>query len=150
MPQTNGVWWCLLLPSDEFRDVMAQFKIDFTYWPFTIENAFPAALRRQALAEGAYALAKVPQADLLKEQRISTRVLEALADLPEADPAVFYLRRPTPEAKDAFAAWVIDPARLTRENYAAFEPILTGLKLVIAQHQAERAAAAPPRQARLV
>jgi hypothetical protein len=40
--------------------------------------------------------------------------------------------------------------RLTRANYAAFEPIFTGLKLVITQHQAERAAADPPRQARLV
>jgi hypothetical protein len=77
-------------------------------------------------------------------------VLEALADLSEDDPAVFYLRRPTPEAKDAFAAWITDPARLTRESYAAFEPIFAGLKLVIAQHQAEQAAADPPRQARLM
>jgi hypothetical protein len=150
MPQTNGVWWCLLLPSEEFRDVMTRFKIDFSYWPFTIENAFPAALRREALCDGAYTLAKVPQADLLKEQRISTRILEALADLPEGDPAVLYLRRPTPEAKDAFAAWITDSARLTRANYAALEPIFTGLKLVIAQHQAEHATADPPRQARLV
>jgi hypothetical protein len=60
MPQTNGVWWCLLLPSDEFREVMGRFKIDPAYWPVTIENAFPAALRRQAPAVGAYTLAKVP------------------------------------------------------------------------------------------
>ena len=148
--QTNGVWWCLLLSSDEFREVMSRFKIDPAYWPYTIENAFPAALRQQALAEGAYALAKVPQADFLKEQRISTRVLEALADLPEDDAAVLYLRRPTPEAKGAFAAWITDAERLTRVNYAAFELIFIGLKLVIAQHQAEHAAAAPPRQVRLV
>ena len=56
-PQTNGVHWCLLRPSDEFTAVMERFQIPRGCWPFTIENAFPAALRRQALAEGAYAFA---------------------------------------------------------------------------------------------
>jgi len=129
--QSNGVWWCLLAPTDEFCTVMTRFNIDAAFWPFTIENAFPAALRRDAIAEGAYALDSAPMADLLTEQRIAKPIVQALATLPEDDPAQLYLRRPMPEAKDRFAAWVTQPPRLDTENYAAFGPVLTNLKQLL-------------------
>ena len=48
--------------------------------------------------------------------------------LAETDDAYLYLIAPTPEAKDAFAAWVTDPARLRPENFAAFDVVLSRLK----------------------
>ena len=144
--QTNGVWWRLLRPSDEFREVMTRFKIDAAYWPFTIENAFPAALRQQALAEGAYAFANTPQADLLEEQSTAHPRDRSARRPARGRPSHFCLLRPTSEAKDTFAAWITEPTRLTRENYAAFEPILTGLRDLVERHTAARAAADPPRQ----
>jgi hypothetical protein len=130
--QINGVWWCLLSPSEEFRKVMERFAIEPRFWPFTIENAFPAALRFEARAEGAYTLAKVPQVDFFRDQGLVDRIAETTANLPEDDPALLYLLRPTTEAKDAFAAWITSPARLTPDNYASFGTILTRLKDVIA------------------
>lgn len=56
---------------------------------------------------------------------------EALVRLAADDPAHVYLRRPTPEAKDRFAAWVTAPERLTAANYAAFAPVLTGVKQLL-------------------
>lgn len=148
--QTNGVWWCLLSPSDEFRSTMERFEVHRQFWPFTIENAFPADLRRQAVVESAYALGNLPRADLFRDQGLVDRIVEALAEMPDDDPAALYLKRPTPPAKDAFAAWVTSEKRLSRENYAAFEIVLSRLKDLIARHQAEHADADPPRQARLV
>ncbi|MCC2665177.1 MAG: type modification enzyme [Geminicoccaceae bacterium] len=104
-PQTNGVHWCLLKPSDEFTAVMTRFEIPRTCWPFTIENSFPAALRRQALADGAYAFAdhKV-QSDLTRDPEVAQKIIGVIRDLDEVDDAYFYLMAPTPDAKDAFAA----------------------------------------------
>ena len=128
-PQTNGVHWCLLRPSDEFTAVMARFQIPRGSWPFTIENAFPAALRRQALAEGAYAFAEqgAERPDPGPGGRPEDR--RHRPGLDEADDAYFYLMAPSPQAKDAFAAWVTDPARLTPANFAAFEIVLAGLRI---------------------
>ena len=92
------------------------------------------------MAEGAYALDTAPMADLLTEQRISKPIVQALATLPEDDPAQLYLRRPTADAKDRFAAWVTHPPRLTAANYAAFTPVLTSLKHLLDRHGAETAA----------
>lgn len=138
--QTNGVWWCLLPLTDEFRAVMNRFNIDAAFWPFTIEDAFPAALRLEAMAESAYALDAAPMADLLTEPRISKSIVQALASMPADDPAHFYLRRPTPDAKDRFAAWVTAPERLTAANYAAFAPVLTSLKQLLEREAAKTAA----------
>jgi hypothetical protein len=43
--QSNGIHWCLLAPTAEFEQAMKRFGIPDTFWPFTIENAFPATLR---------------------------------------------------------------------------------------------------------
>ena len=146
-PQTNGVHWCLLKPSDEFTAVMERFQIPSGCWPFTIENAFPAALRRQALAEGAYAFAdhKV-QSDLTRDPDVAQKIVGIVRDLDQADDAYFYLMAPSPQAKDAFAAWVTDPARLTPANFAAFEIVLSRLKDLLARHAAPARGPQPQQQ----
>ena len=133
-PQTNGVHWCLLRPSDEFAAVMARFQIPRGSWPFTIENAFPAALRRQALAEGAYAFAdhKV-QSDLTRDPEVAQKIVGIVQELDQADDAYFYLMAPSPQAKEAFAAWVTDPAHLAPATFAAFKIVLCRLKDLLAQ-----------------
>jgi hypothetical protein len=83
---------------------MAALRIDPAFWPFTIENAFSPELRARAVAEGAYALAKTPQSDLMTDGGARKRVLEALFDLPASDPLSFWLRAPAAEAKNPFAA----------------------------------------------
>ena len=106
----NGIWWCLLAPSEEFRQVMERFKIPETNWPCTVEQCFSAALRRQAAAEGAYAVARKLFPDLLvglKDERT-----DPLWELDEDDDAYWYVRAPHPDCKERFAAWVADPARL--------------------------------------
>ena len=99
-PQTNGVHWCLLRPTDEFQGVMERFQIPRGCWPFTIENAFPAALRREALADGAYAFAdhKV-QSDLTRDPEVAQKIIGVIRDLDEADDAYFYLMAPTPRPR---------------------------------------------------
>ena len=109
---------------------MARFQIPRGVWPFTIEKDLPGgASAGQALAEGAYAFAdhKV-QSDLTPGRggwprgRIVGIVREP-GD--EADEAYFYLMAPSPQAKDAFAAWVTDPARLNAlATFTAFETVL--------------------------
>jgi hypothetical protein len=145
---TNGVHWCLLQPSTEFAAVMERFQIPHTYWPFTIENAFSAALRRQALAEGAYAFSdhKV-QSDLTRDPEVAQKIIGVVRELDQSDDAYFYLMAPTPQAKDDFAAWVSDPTRLRPEDFAAFEVVLIRLKDVLAQPRAN--GRRPPQQRRM-
>ena len=133
-PQTNGVHWCLLQPSEEFTTVMERFQIPRACWPFTIENGFPAALRRQALAETTYGFAdhKV-QSDLTRDPEVAQKIIGVVRELDELDDAYFYLMAPSPQAKEDFAAWVTDSARLRPENFGAFEVVLSRLKDLLAR-----------------
>lgn len=129
----NGIWWCLLAPSKELKRVMDRFEIPATNWPCTVEQCFSAALRRQAAADDAYAVARKLFPDLLalKDERT-----DPLWELGEDDDAYWYVRAPHPDCKEPFAAWLADPARLTPETFAAFEGVLRGLKDLLAQRRA--------------
>jgi hypothetical protein len=131
-PLQNGIHWCLLKPTASFGAAMKAHNVPEDYWPFTIEAAFPPALRRQAVAAGTYNVSGALQAELFDNPEIARRLVSALPKLgPEGD-AYWYLMAPQPEAKEAFAAWVTDPERRTEENYAAFEEIVRGLRALLA------------------
>ena len=129
--QTNGVNWCLLKPTEEFLDVMADYQVPKNCWPFTIESCFSAALRRQAMEEGSFGLAPGGHADLTHNPEVAQRMLQALPTLTMENDALFYLQAPDPEFKVAFADWVTSAERRTPENYAAFEDILMRLKAIL-------------------
>jgi hypothetical protein len=131
--QSNGIYWCLLAPTAEFEQAMKCFRIDAAYWPSTIENAFPAALRRQAIAEGAYRVEEGRiQAAFLEEPSTAVKALDAVRDLDRTDDdAALYFRPPDPETKLTFAAWIAAPERRDRATFAAFGPILEGLRAVV-------------------
>jgi hypothetical protein len=97
---------------------MKTHNVPTDYWPFTIEAAFPPALRRQAEAAGAWRFSDKPQAELLTNAELAGRLF-ALKLGPDDD-AYWYLMAPHPETKETFAAWVTDAKQRTEENYAAF------------------------------
>ena len=101
----------------------------------TIENAFPAALRRQAIAEGAYRVEEGRiQAAFLEEPSTAVKALDAVGDLDRTDDdAALYFRPPDPETKLAFAEWIAAPQRRDRATFAAFGPILDGLRASLSQ-----------------
>jgi hypothetical protein len=131
--QSNGIHWCLLAPTAEFEQAMKRFGIDAPYWPFTIENAFLAALRRQAMTEGAYAIDEATvQPAFNEDPATSTKAQRAAHQLAvAADDAVLYFRPPSPETKVAFAEWIAALARRDRATFAAFAPILDGLRAIL-------------------
>lgn len=130
--QTNGVHICLLKPTDAFRATMERFNVPKANWPFTVETAFPVAIRRQAEAEGAYAVSDDGQPDLFNNPELARRIAGVVARPPDDD-ARFDLRAPHPDYKERFAAWVTRPERRTREVFAAFETIVTGLNDLLAR-----------------
>jgi hypothetical protein len=141
----NGISWCLLPASQEFKRVMTRFQIPETNWPCTVEQCFSAALRRQAAADGAYAVSRKLFSDLLvglKDERT-----DPLWELDQDDDAYWYVRAPQPDCKERFAAWVADPARLTPANFTGFETLLTQLKELLAQPRAN--GRQPPQQRRM-
>ena len=115
---------------------MKRFGIPDNFWPFTIENAFPAALRRQAMAEGTYAVEEaVIQASFHGDTGIVNKALAAAHQLDRAgDDAVLYFRPPAPDAKLAFAQWIAAPERRNRTTFVAFEPVLEGLQAILDGH----------------
>jgi hypothetical protein len=131
--QTNGIHWCLLAPTDEFVRAMKRFDIPEAFWPFTIENAFPTSFRRQAMAEGAYAVEEaVIQSSFQADAGIANKALRAAHQLDRAgDDAVLYFRPPAPGTKLAFAEWIATPEQRCRANFGAFTAILDGLSSVI-------------------
>jgi hypothetical protein len=133
--QSNGIHWCLLTPTAEFEQAMKRFAIDATYWPFTIENTFPAALRRQAIAEGAYGVDEVTvQPAFLEDAATSNKALRAAHQLEQAgDDAVLYFRPPDPATKLAFAEWIAAPARRDHTIFAALAAILDGLRAILSE-----------------
>ena len=74
--------------------------------------------------------------------------MREIRTLVEADDATFHLMAPTPEAKDAFAEWISRPENRTRENYAAFEGVLAGLRELLRPQSATPAEASNPRPTR--
>jgi hypothetical protein len=137
--QTNGIHWCLLAPTEEFGRAMKRFDIPESFWPFTIENAFPAALRRQAMTEGAYAVEEaVIQSSLQTDAGIANKALRAAHQLDRAgDDAVLYFRPPAPETKVTFAEWIAAPQRRDRTSFGAFASILDGLAMILAEPRGE-------------
>jgi hypothetical protein len=111
----------------------------------TVEQCFRAALRRQAAAEGSYAVSRKLFPDLLvglKDERT-----DPLWELDGDDDAYWYVRAPHSDCKERFAAWVTDPARLISANFAAFETLLTQVKELLAQRRAN--GPHPPQQRRM-
>ncbi len=133
--QSNGIHWCLLAPTAEFEQAMKRFTIDTTYWPFTIENAFPAALRRHAIADGAYAVEEATvQPAFLEDAATAKKALAAAHQLQRAgDDAALYFRPPAADTKLAFAHWLAAPERCDRATFIAFAPILEGLRAILAR-----------------
>jgi hypothetical protein len=129
----NGIHWCLLKPTASFAAAMKAHNVPAGYWPFTIEAAFPPALRRQAEAAGVLRFSGTPQAELLDNAELARHLFALVHKLGPDDDAYWYLMAPQPEAKDSFAAWVTAPEQRTEENYAAFEEIIRGLRGVLAQ-----------------
>ena len=111
------------------------FRIAAAYWPATIENAFPAALRRQAIAESAYRVEEGRvQAAFLEEPSTAVKALDAVRDLDRTgDDAALFFRPPDPETKLAFADWIAAPERRDRAIFVAFGPILEGLRAILAE-----------------
>jgi hypothetical protein len=134
--QSNGIHWCLLAPTEEFVRTMKRFDIPESFWPFTIENAFPAALRRQAMAAGAYAVEEAGiQPAFLAEPGIAKKALAAAHQLDLAgDDAILYFHSPAHEKKLAFAEWVAASERRDRATFSAFEPVLEGLQAILDGH----------------
>jgi len=133
--QSNGIHWCLLAPTAEFEQAMKRFGIPDNFWPFTIENAFPAALRRQAMAEGTYAVEEATvQPAFLEDPATAKKALAAAHQLDRAsDGAIVYFRPPAPDTKLAFAQWLAAPERRDPATFAAFGAILEGLRAILSQ-----------------
>jgi len=110
---------------------MKAHSVPADYWPFTIEAAFPPTLRRQAESAGAWRFSGTPQAELLDNPDLARRLFAVLPKLGPDDDAYWYMMAPHPEAKETFAAWVVEPKQRTEENYAAFEEIVRGIRAVV-------------------
>jgi len=136
----NGIHWCLLEPTASFAAAMKAHNVPPDYWPFTVEAAFPPALRRQAEAAGVWRFSGTPQAELLDNADLARRLFAILPKLTSNDDAYWYLMAPDPAAKEAFAAWVTDPKQCTEENYAAFEEVIRGLRALLADGESPEAA----------
>jgi hypothetical protein len=93
--QPNGIYWCMLAPTPEFQAIAKRLNVPKDYWPFTVEACFPAALRRQALAESAYALSGQPQSELMDNKNVMQSLWPVVTKADPADDATFYLMAPT-------------------------------------------------------
>jgi hypothetical protein len=87
------------------------------------------------MAAGAYAVEEaVIQASFHGDTGIVNKALAAAHQLDRAgDDAVLYFRPPTPDAKLAFAQWIAAPKRRDRAAFAAFGPVLEGLRTILAE-----------------
>ena len=113
---------------------MKAYDIPAAYWPFTIEAAFPPALRRAG--GGGRCLGVSPASRRPSSSTIPSLAAASFALLPKLGPdddAYWYLMAPAPEAKEAFADWVTRPEQRTEANYAAFEEIVRGLRDLLAR-----------------
>jgi hypothetical protein len=113
--QSNGIHWCLLAPTAEFEQTMKRFRIDAAYWPSTIENVFPAALRRKAIADGAYRVEEGRvQAAFLEESGTAVKALDAVRDLDRIDDAaVLYFRPQHPRRSSPSRSGSLPPSAVT-------------------------------------
>ncbi len=81
--------------------------------------------------EGAYALSATPQSNLIEEPALTKRMFEIIGNLDSDADDRFYLMAPDHNCKLAFSEWITRPEQRTKENYAAFEHILSGLVAIV-------------------
>ena len=99
--------------------------------PCTVEQMFTAALRREAAAADAYATGNKLFDDLLTG--LATKTADPLWDLGPEDDAYWYVRAPRSDKKEAFAAWITAPERRTPDGFAAFQPLVDGIAVLVKQ-----------------
>ena len=129
----NGIFWALLPPPEEFRAVMDELGVPEAFRPLTIEQMWPAALRAEAAAEGAYATLPEPWSDLVAEVALAKKIGPLAGSLRPEDRRFWYVRAADPASKEAFAVWLA--ARLSREPALAepLRPLIESLEAVLAE-----------------
>ncbi|WP_124451850.1 ATP-dependent endonuclease [Burkholderia sp. Bp8992] len=130
---SNGVHWCRLPFEKGFSDFMTRLKIPDAFWPGTLENLFPVALRQEAIEQGVFALGDSPYDELLKSGAFS-RVLPYCA--PRDDLANLYVMTPHSDYKVRFAEWVIAQSADRPQIFESLRTTLTGVRNEIAKRQA--------------
>ena len=144
--QTNGTHWCLLAPTDEFRGRYGAVQDPGYMLAVHDRERLPCRLAPAGRNRRRLCLFGRPaDRTIARPGRRQAGVRLSRRSTP-ADDAYFHLMAPTHEAKEAFAAWVADPARLTPTNFAAFGLVLNGLKDLLAQPRAN--GGQPPQQRR--
>jgi hypothetical protein len=131
--QSNGTYWCLLEPTEEFKTFVEKYGIPEDYRPFTIEACFSANLRRKATGDKAYSFSGSIQSELLENKAVTEKIVGAYKEQDESHDDYFYFMAPAHEAKEKFAEWITQPDQCTPENYLAFEKIIKDLSNLITQ-----------------
>lgn len=98
---SNGTHWCRLPYAAEMRKAMKSLSVPESHWPGSIENLFSAELRKEAIADEAYAVFDEPHSELLEHFR---KVKNAMSD--PASKEHLYVMAPGPQSKIQFAKWV--------------------------------------------
>lgn len=122
---SNGAQWCLLPPSEDFKQAMARLKVAEADWPFTLENVFTPSVRKEGIRAGVYRGTRAPYEDLHANNHA---MLEKVLGLPATDDDRLYLFPIDHEYKEPFANWIAERAPADPTLLEPFRVIVEGLR----------------------
>jgi len=124
----NGVKWCLLPATDDFKRVMSRLRIPEAVWPFTLENLFTPDVKREARDAGVYEMKMAPYDDL---HRDNNKTLEEILGLPQDDLDRYYLFPLKPELKVEFSEWIATRAERDSAVLSPLKSVMEELRKMI-------------------
>lgn len=125
---SNGVHWCRLPYSDQFRSFMKKIKIEESRWPGNLENLFTPELRAEAEQDGAFSLITTPHDELL-DSAIYPRITTYLHN--SGAPERYYVLRIDDESKIPFAHWIADRAKTDGEILEPLRSVVEGIHEIL-------------------
>lgn len=127
---SNDSYWCRLPYNQEFSELMRNLGIDANSWPGSLENLFPATLRRRAEVDGSLRLTGTPHAELLNPQFFPA--IQPYSQQRD-DLLHFYILTADPNTKIPFARWIIEIAAEEPEIFEPLRQTFEGLREILAE-----------------
>ncbi len=117
---SNGVFWCLLPFSREFKACMNSLGIEKPFWPGSIENLFSPELKQEAISEGVAIMTPTPHSELLSPENYP-KIYNIISS---EDSNRLYILTLEEDKKIPFAQWITKKSKFDNKILEPVKVIL--------------------------
>ncbi|MEB6380392.1 ATP-binding protein [Leclercia adecarboxylata] len=121
---SNKVYWCRLPFISELQQLMANCRVEKSFWPGCLENIFKADVKHRASAAGFLTVTKTPHSEFFPDN--FGKIVDYINE--RDDHLHYHILTLVPESKDTFAEWIVQQADREPELLEPLRQTIIGLR----------------------